>query len=162
MALRVAALSVSLIVASGIAIGTIDLPGVDAFAIALARIVALTLGAVGVPVSLNGAVIDADGFVVVVVAQCTAIELVLVYCAAVFASPAPVRARIWAILLGAPALCALNLVRLISLLLVGIGFPALFDATHLVVWQAAMTLAGFTMWLFWLMRSYAKAQLVAR
>lgn len=159
---RIAALSASLIVASGIAVGAIDVPGAGASAIALARIVALTLGVAGIPVSLDGAVIDADGFVAVVVAQCTAIEIILVYSAAVLVAPVQFRARMWALALGIPVLCTLNLVRLVSLLLVGIGFPERFDVMHLVVWQVVMAVAGFTMWLFWLMRSYANERLEGR
>ena len=149
VAIRVGVVSASLIVASGIAIGTIEPPGIHAFALVLSRLAALTLAVFGVPVSLDGAVIDARGFVAVVVAQCTAIELILVYSVAVLATPVQFRARMWALALGVPALCALNLVRVVSLLLVGIGSPEHFDSAHLVVWQTAMTVAGFMMWLVW-------------
>lgn len=162
LALRIGVVSASLIVASGIAIGTIEMPGVDALAIALARVAALIIGVFENSVSLNGAVIDVGGFVAVVAAQCTAVELILVYCAATLVSPVSLGARMWAMLLGASALCALNLVRVVSLLLVGISFPEHFDAMHLVVWQSVMALAGFAMWLFWLRRSYAKEHLAAQ
>ena len=157
-AIRIGIVSASLIVASGIAIGSIELPGVDEFALAYARMAALTLGLVGVPVSLNGVVIDVGEFVAVVAAQCTAIELILVYSAAVLVTPAHYRARMWALALGIPALCVLNFVRVVSLLLVGFGSPEHFDTAHLVVWQIAMTLVGFLMWFMWYGRVTGEGQ----
>ena len=108
------------------------------------------LGMLGVPASLDGAVINADGFVAVVAAECTAIELILVFGAAVIVWPVSLKARIRALLLGVPALCALNLVRVITLLLIGVDFPEHFDMVHLKIWQSAMVLAALTMWLLWL------------
>lgn len=151
---RVVVLSASLIVASGIAIGTIEPPGVGALAIALAGISGFAVELLGIPVSLDGAVIDASGILVVIAQQCTAIELLLVFGAAVLVCPVSLKARAWALLLGIPALCLLNLVRVISLLLIGIGFPQHLDMAHLVVWQTIMVFAAFTMWLFWLRWAY--------
>ena len=93
------------------------------------------LGMLGVPASLDGAVINADGFVAVVAAECTAIELILVFGAAVIVWPVSLRARIWALLMGVPALCVLNFARVVSLLFTGISFPEHFDMVHLKVWQ---------------------------
>lgn len=154
VASRIAVMSASLIVASGIAIGTIELPGVDALAIALAGISGIALELLGIPVSLDGVVIDANGFFAVIAQQCTAIELLLVFSAAVLICPVSLKARVWALLLGIPALCALNLVRVISLLLVGIGFPQHLDVAHLVIWQTAMVVAAFAIWLVWLRWAY--------
>ena len=149
LALRIGIVSASLIVASGIAIGTIEVPGVDALAILLARLAAFAFGVVGVPATLDGAVIDAGDFVAVVAVQCTAIELILVYSAAVLVTPVHLTARTWALVLGMLALCVLNLVRVVSLLLVGVSFPDHFDTAHLFVWQVGMAAAALAMWLVW-------------
>ena len=116
----------------------------------LAYMAGFALGMLGVPASLDGAVINADGFVAVVAAECTAIELILVFGAAVIVWPVSLKARIRALLLGVPALCALNLVRVITLLLIGVDFPEHFDTAHSAVWQTAMAVAALTMWLLWL------------
>ena len=158
---RIGIVSASLIAASGIAIGSIELPGIDALALVIARMAALTLGLGGVPVSLNGAVINVGEFVAVVAAQCTAIELILVYGAAVLATPAHHKARLWALALGIPALCVLNFVRIVSLLLVGFGYPEHFNAAHMVVWQTAMTLVGFAMWRMWYCRVTEEGQSIS-
>ena len=116
----------------------------------LAYMAGFALGMLGVPASLDGAVINADGFVAVVAAECTAIELILVFGAAVIVWPVSLKARIRALLLGVPALCALNLVRVITLLLIGVDFPEHFDMAHSTVWQTAMAVAALAMWLLWL------------
>lgn len=151
---RVIAVSASLIVASGIAIGTIELPGVDILAIVLADVSGIALEFLGIPVSLDGAVIGASGFLAVIAQQCTAIELLLVFSALALVCPVSLKARAWALLLGIPSLCLLNLVRVISLLLIGIGFPQHLDMAHLVIWQTIMVVAAFTMWLLWLRWAY--------
>ena len=148
-ALRITVVSVSLIVASGIAIGTIEVPGIEVLAIALAQIAAFSLSILGVPVSLDGVVINADGFLAVVAAQCTAIELILVFGSAVLVCPVSLGARMRALSFGIPALCALNLVRVVSLLFVGVRFPEHFDTAHLAVWQTVMAAAALAMWFMW-------------
>ena len=86
----------------------------------------------------------------VVAAECTAIELILVFGAAVIVWPVSLRARIWALLMGVPALCVLNFARVVSLLFTGISFPEHFDMVHLAVWQTVMAVAALGMWLLWL------------
>ena len=107
------------------------------------------LGLLGVPASLDGAVIKVDGFLAVVAAQCTAIDLILVFSAGVLVCPVSLGARMRALSLGIPALCALNLVRVVSLLFVGANFPEYFDKAHLIVWQTIMVAATLAMWFMW-------------
>ena len=150
IAARAGVFSASLIAAGGVIAGTVNIPGVDALARGLAYMAGFALGMLGVPASLDGAVINADGFAAVVVAECTAIELILVFGAAVLVSPVSLKARLWALALGVSALCALNLVRIVSLMLVGAGFPEYFEMAHLKVGQTAMAVAALAMWLLWL------------
>ena len=149
-ALRITVVSASIIAASAIAIGTLEPPGIDALSATLAWVSAQAAGILGVSASLDGAVIDADGFVAVIAMQCTAIEIILVFGAAVLVWPVSFRTRMLGLLLGITALCALNFVRIVSLLWVGAAFPQHFDAAHLTIWQTAMALAGFVIWLIWL------------
>ena len=114
IAVRAGIFSASLIAAGGVIAGTVNIPGVDALARGLAYMAGFALGMLGVPASLDGAVINMDGFAAVVVAECTAIELILVFGAAVLrlaciAQGADMGAGCWAY----PALCALNLVRVL-------------------------------------------------
>ena len=150
IAVRAGVFSASLIAAGGVIAGTVNIPGVDALARGLAYIAGFALGMLGVPASLDGAVINMDGFAAVVVAECTAIELILVFSAAVLVSPVSLKARLWALALGVSALCALNLVRIVTLMLVGAGFPEYFEMAHLKVGQTAMAVVALAMWLLWL------------
>jgi hypothetical protein len=43
----------------------------------------------------------------------------------------------------------INEVRLISLFYIGIYAPAIFDTTHLLVWQSLMILFALGLWLLW-------------
>ena len=149
-AVRIAVVSASIIAASAIAIGTLEPPGIDALSATLAWMSARAAGMLGIPASLDGAVIDADGFVAVIAAQCTAIEIILVFGAAVLVWPVSLRARMLGLLLGITALCALNFARIVSLLWVGAAYPQHFDTAHLAVWQTGMVLAGFVIWLLWM------------
>ena len=150
IAVRAGIFSASLIAAGGVIAGTVNIPGVDALARGLAYMAGFALGMLGVPASLDGAVINADGFVAVVASECTAIELILVFGAAVIVWPVSLRARIWALLMGVPALWVLNFARVVSLLFTGISFPEHFDMVHLAVWQTVMAVAALAMWLLWL------------
>ena len=149
VAVRIGVVSAALVVASGIAIDAIELPGVGTLAFALAWLSAHAVGLLGVPASSNGAVIDANGFAAVIVPQCTAIEILLVFGAAVIVWPVSLRARLWALALGVPALCVLNFARVVSLLLIGASLPEYLDFAHLAVWQTAMAFAGLALWLLW-------------
>ena len=149
VAVRIGVVSATLIVASGIAMDAIELPWIDALAFALAWLSAHAVGLLGVPTSSNGAVIDANGFAAIIVPQCTAIEILLVFGAAVIVWPVSFRARLWALVLGVPALCALNFARIVSLLLIGASLPEYLDLAHLAVWQTAMAFAGLALWLLW-------------
>ncbi len=152
---RIAAALVALIVACAIASGVLVLPGAEILTTALAKSVAFVLGMIGVSASANGAIIDASSFSAFVAAQCTAIDIILVFCAGVLIFPVPFKARMWALALGIPAIIALNFARIISLMLIGITFPEHFDFLHLAVSQLSMVVAAFTIWLLWLRSAYA-------
>ena len=151
LAVRAAVFSAGLILATGISIGTVDLPGVGVISRAIANIATFALGHFGVPVTQDATIINANagGFIAIVSAECTAIEILLVFSAGVLVWPVSLRAKATAILLLVPILVVLNLVRVISLLLTGVGIPEHFDTVHLTIWQPAMLLAAMAMWLRW-------------
>ena len=153
VAVRLAFLGAGIVAAAAVSNGAVEIPGIRVLSSAIAYTAALTLGVLGVPASLDGAFINADGFLAVIAAECTAIELILVFSAGVLVSPAPLRERGWALLLGIPALCLLNLVRVITLLLAGIAIPHHFDTLHFDLWQPVMAIAALTLWLLWFWRT---------
>ncbi|MXY47618.1 MAG: hypothetical protein F4Y44_11735 [Chloroflexi bacterium] len=151
---RIAAALAALIVACAIASGALVLPGVEILTTVLAKSAAFALGMIGISASANGAIIDAGSFSAFVATQCTAMDIVLVFSAGVLIFPVPLKARVWALALGIPAIIALNFVRIISLMLIGITSPEHFDLLHLTVSQISMVVSALTIWLFWVRRVY--------
>ena len=151
---RIAAALAVIVVGCAIASGALALPGAEILTTALAKSAAFALGMIGVSASANGAIIDAGSFSAFVAAQCTALDIVLVFSAGVLICPVPLKARAWALALGIPAIIALNFVRIICLMLIGITSPDSFDFMHLAVSQVSMVVSAFTIWLFWVRRVY--------
>jgi len=84
---------------------------------------------------------------------CDALEPSALFIAAVLAFPAPVLLKIAGILIGTFCLLFLNLVRIVSLFLIGVYYPDVFDVLHLDIWQILfilLTLVFFLIWLQWI------------
>lgn len=127
----------------------------------LARAAAGTLGLLGVAAARDGATIFVGDFAGIVTPQCAAVGLTALYAAAVFASPAPLRARLWGAALGAAALAALNFVRIIAVLLVGARYPAHWGLAHDAMGQTIMLAAAFALWALWMSRAAPEQRVFA-
>ena len=46
----------------------------------------------------------------------------------------------------------INLVRIISLFLIGSAYPQYLEIAHLLVWQTAIILSAIVLWLIWVER----------
>lgn len=149
MVVRALIIGTSLIVAAASTAGMLGGAFISPFAAVLAHAAVFVLDTMSIPATLDGAVIDTNGFAVVIAPVCTGIEVTILFCAAVLVYPAALRARLWGILLGILALAALNFVRIVSLLLIGVMFPEHFDTSHLIIWQLVMVMAAIGLWLLW-------------
>lgn len=89
-------------------------------------------------------------FAVSVEAGCNGIEALIILVAALLAFPAPWRHKVIGIVLGAVAVQALNLVRVISLFYVGQWSIAVFHWMHLYAWQALIMLDVLLVWILWI------------
>src|SRR4029450_10501666 len=76
----------------------------------------------------------------------------LLFGAAALAFPAPWKRRLAGLLLGFVAIQIVNLIRVVSLFWIGAHQPALFSASHTVLWQSAVVLCGVLLFLFWASR----------
>ena len=74
----------------------------------------------------------------------------IILVAAILAFPAPWRYRLWGMALGILTIQILNLVRIISLIFLGMWNHAAFEWAHLYVWQALIILDALLVWLIWL------------
>ncbi len=90
------------------------------------------------------------GFAISVEAGCNGLEALIILVAAMLAFPAPWRHKILGILVGAGAVQALNLVRVISLFYIGQWNLAVFNWMHLYAWQALIMLDVLLVWIFWI------------
>ncbi len=117
---------------------------------ATARVTGLALTALGIEVSVQGPLLEAPGFSFEIVPDCTPLAPIMLLAGAILAFPATWRAKLNGIILGALVLGALNLIRTVSLVYIGLHTPQWLEIAHLVVWQSAMIMSGILVWLFWL------------
>ena len=148
-AVRVAIIFAAALAATAIASGEMSGAWLDAFCAMLARIAGFALTLLGVPASLDGATVGADAFTAIIVTECTALDVIILFGAAVLVYPASIGARLRGLLLGGAALFALNIARIVSLILIGIHYPDSLEDAHLLVWQTAMALATIGLWMLW-------------
>ena len=107
---------------------------------------------VGVHASSSGGVVSLTGFAVEIKNNCNAAYEAGLYAAAVWAYPAPWRDRLIGTLVGAGVLYVVNVVRILTLLALGVLQPSWFEATHLYVWQALFLVVVATCWIGWVSR----------
>lgn len=114
----------------------------------IARLSAAVLAPFG-DVQLAGNRLAFDGFWVQVVEACNGVLPTTIYLAAVFAFPTGWAARAWGAAIGIPAIFALNLVRVVSLLVLGAYWPSVFEQVHIYVWQSLVVALSMGVWIFW-------------
>ena len=146
---RVAVIFAAALAATAVNNGELDGAWMDAFCAMWARIAGFALTLLGVPASSDGATVGADAFTAIIVSACTALDVIILFGAAVLAYPASIGARLRGLLLGVAVLFALNIVRIVSLILIGIHYFDLLEDAHLQVWQATMALTAIGLWMLW-------------
>ncbi len=128
------------------------------------------VGGVGISALARGYVVAANGIVqslgenssthgetlfshgrpiLTVVADCTATEFVGMCCAAMLAFPAPIVWRLGGILAGMAWLALLSLLRVVSLYLVGVHLPRIFELAHDELWPAILVIGTLSILLAW-------------
>ncbi|MES1242638.1 MAG: exosortase H [Acidobacteriota bacterium] len=122
---------------------------IEPFTGGVARVSGATLDLLGQDVRMQGTIIRSGKFAVNIRNGCNGVEAMLIFLAAVLAFPAPWRARLLGLAIGAVAIQAVNLVRVVALFLTGAYFPSWFDASHTVVWQTVVILFSVLLWILW-------------
>jgi len=103
------------------------------------------------------AITHAGGFACEIYFRCTGLLPALFVAGAILASPASFRSRWRGALLGAVVMLALNLLRLVGLVAVGVRFPAAFATAHSVVGETIFVAAVIAFWLAWARRAIGSA-----
>jgi len=117
----------------------------------------LALRALGISAVSVGPVVSATGFAVEIKNNCNAIYEYGLYAAAVAAFPASAGAKLAGLLVGAGVLYAVNLVRVVSLLVLGIFARDWFEVSHLYAWQALFFTTVAACWFGWILRVRPRA-----
>ncbi len=146
---RAAVIFAAALAATAIVSGEMSGAWLDAFCAMLAQIAGFALTLIGVPASSDGAIVGADAFSAVIVPECSALNVIVLFGAAVLVYPASIGARLRGLLLGVAALFTLNIARIVSLILIGIHYPDSLEDAHLFVWQPAMALAAIGLGILW-------------
>jgi exosortase H (IPTLxxWG-CTERM-specific) len=110
------------------------------------------LGLLGYSVVAEGDLLESRQFSLTIRRGCDGLEPTALFAAAVLAFSAPILLKLPALAIGIPLLAALNLVRIVSLFLVGIYYPDLLHTMHVDVWQVLYIVVGialFALWLVW-------------
>jgi exosortase H (IPTLxxWG-CTERM-specific) len=119
------------------------------FTAGIARVSAGILRVLGEDVAVSGTEIRSPRFAVNVENGCNGVETALLFGAAVLAFPAPWKRRLLGLAAGFVAIQVVNLVRVVSLFWIGAHRPALFTASHTVLWQSIVVLCGVLLFLAW-------------
>lgn len=122
-----------------------------------AYLLAWTLTLFGNTSSAVGTLVRSEIFSLEIIFECTAILPMVLFLAAVAATPSPQRAKLWAFVWGLPAIVLFNLVRLVGLVYIGYLAPRAFETVHLLVWQPLTILFAVALWLVWVERVRARS-----
>lgn len=113
----------------------------------------VALRALGQGVGVHGTILSGRCFAVDIKNGCNAVEATLFLIAAVLAFPAPWRSRAAAVVIGSVLLQAANLVRIVSLYIIGCYRRAWFESFHLAVWQSVIFAVAIGFFLLWTRRA---------
>jgi len=141
------------VLSATVALRPVDEAVVVPFTAAIARVSGALLGALGEPVRMAGTEIHSSAFAVRIENGCNGLETVLLFAAAVMAFPAPWKWRVFGLAAGFAAIELVNLIRVASLVWIGGHRPALFSASHTLLWQSLVVLFGVALFLAWAARS---------
>lgn len=103
----------------------------------------------GQSVNVSGRSVSSARYSLVVVLGCDGIEVTAMFAAAVLASPVSLRSRLLFMCGGTVVLVCINVLRIVSLFLVGVYFPRAMDTMHWDAWPAVLIVLVLLCWLIW-------------
>ncbi|MFK7898180.1 MAG: archaeosortase/exosortase family protein [Myxococcota bacterium] len=103
-----------------------------------AKTVYALMGVFSDQMKTRGNLVTYSGFSVSIIIECVGLLEMLIYSACVLAFPAAWSARLWGVPLGCFAIFAFNILRIVTLLLVGRHWNEAFDFFHVYFWQATL------------------------
>jgi exosortase H (IPTLxxWG-CTERM-specific) len=122
---------------------------IEPFTAGIAKASGVTLNLLGQGIRMQDTMLLGERFSVNIKNGCNGVEAMLIFASAVLAFPATWASRAKGLVVGLALIQLVNLIRVVALYLTGAYFPKLFDASHTVVWQTVVILAGVLLWIFW-------------
>lgn len=135
-----------------ISIGPVDRRVITPFTEGLTAVSASILNAMGENVHRSGTLIVGGNFAVDIKNGCNGIEAMLFLVAAMLAFEAPIKMRLAGLLMACAGVQLLNLVRIVTLFLLGRHRREWFEAFHLAIWQSVIFGAAVLMFVLWTAR----------
>ncbi|MGO8697336.1 MAG: exosortase H [Limisphaerales bacterium] len=117
---------------------------------ASARGTSMLLNLIGVKTTVEGVVVRGPGYSVAVRRGCDPLEPIVLFAAGVMAFPAPWRRKLAAIAVVSAILFGVNMLRIVSLYLLGAKKSPLLDSFHLWWWPAFFIIGTLVLWVLWL------------
>ena len=118
----------------------------------MSRLVAIVSAALLSPfgnVTLSGTQLEFDGYRAVIVEACNSVLPIYIFLAAVLAFPSRWPEKLRGALLGIPIIFPINVVRVVSLMILGAHNPDIVERIHIDVWQTAVVVLSMGIWIFW-------------
>jgi len=123
---------------------------IDTLASVYASLGSFILNIFGFHTTAKGYGLNSPDFSISISAGCDAVEPIALFVIAILSFYYPLSLKLKGILIGVPALLLLNLFRVISLFVIGIYIPSIFDLMHYEVWQVLFIMLTVLMWLYWI------------
>jgi exosortase/archaeosortase family protein len=117
----------------------------------IAKVSGQVLAILGQDITVTGKSISSPRFSVNIIRGCDAVEAIALYVCAVLAFPLPFLKKLPGMIAGTLLLLVLNLVRIVSLFLIGVCSPRIFALMHIDVWQALFIFFAVLFWILWLL-----------
>jgi len=127
--------------------------------IGLAKLSAVLLNLLGQEVIISGTSISSPRFAVEILNGCNGAEAILLLVACIASFRATLKQKLLGIVAGSVALQLVNIIRIVSLYLLGAYRRDLFDLFHSAVWQVLIILVSLVIFNIWSSRVRASAQL---
>jgi exosortase H (IPTLxxWG-CTERM-specific) len=99
--------------------------------------------------SVSGTNLSCGDFGIQVAHGCDGIFATAILLSGIIAYPSRIKEKLIGILIGIPAIFAINQIRVISLFLLGRKYPGVFEEVHVYVWQPIIIIFAILVWDFW-------------
>ena len=114
------------------------------------------LDVLGQGTQVSDVTIRSPAFAIAIRRGCDAVEPTWLLCAAIVAFPGTWRRKLAGIGAGIVALQLLNLIRIVTLYLIGSRLPAFFPSAHLEIWPAVFIIVAIMLFVGWKGWAYEK------